>query len=67
MTVRLSNLRFSGDGMMANLAGGFIRPKLSALEGRTFPLAGLALGEITLREVQIHAGDTLRVSAQFGS
>lgn len=67
LTARLSNLRFSGDGMMANLAGGFIRPQLAALEGRSFPLMSFALGEIVLRDVQVQAGDTLRISAQFGS
>lgn len=64
---RLSNLRFNGDGMVANLAGGFIRPQLAALEGRTFPLMSFALGGITLRDVQLQTGETLRLSAQFGS
>ena len=67
LNARLSNLRFQGDGMMANLAGGFIRPKLASFEGRTFPLMNFALGEITLRDVQLEAGETLRLSAQFGS
>lgn len=67
LSARLSNLRFSGDGMVANLAGSFIRPQLAALEGRTFPLMSFALGEISLRDVQLHAGDTLRLSANFGS
>lgn len=67
LTARLSNLRFSGDGMVANLAGGFIRPQLAALEGRAFPLMSFALGEICLRDVQVQAGETLRLSAHFGS
>lgn len=67
LNARLSNLRFSGDGMVANLAGGFIRPKLATLEGRAFPLMSFALGEITLRDLQLQAGETLRLTAQFGS
>jgi hypothetical protein len=67
LNARLSNLRFSGDGMVANLAGGFIRPQLAKLEGRTFPLMSFALGEITLRDVHLQAGETLRLTAQFGS
>jgi hypothetical protein len=67
LSARLSNLRFSGDGMVANLAGGFIRPHLAALEGRSFPLMHFAPGEITLRDVQLEAGETLRLSAKFGS
>jgi hypothetical protein len=67
LNARLSNLRFAGDGMVASLAGGFIRPQLAALEGRTFPLLSFALGEIRLRDVQVQVGDTLRLAAQFGS
>lgn len=65
LNARLSNLRFQGDGMVANLAGGFIRPQLAAFEGRTFPLMKFALGVITLRDVQIEAESTLRLSARF--
>ncbi len=67
LNARLAHLQFHGDGMAANLAGGFIRPQLAALEGQTFPLMNFALGEISLRDVQLVAGDSLRVSAQFGS
>jgi len=67
LNARISNLRFTGEGMVANLAGGFIRPQLAKLEGSSFPLMSFALGEISLRDVQLQAGDTLRLSAQFGS
>ena len=67
LNARLSNLCFDGDGMVANLAGGFIRPQLAKFEGRTFPLMSFALGEITLRDVQLLPGETLRLSAQFAS
>jgi hypothetical protein len=67
LNARLANLQFAGDGMIANLAGGFIRPHLAKLEGQSFPLMSFALGEISLRDVQLDAGETLRLSAQFGS
>jgi hypothetical protein len=67
LNARLAHLQFHGEGMAANLAGGFIRPQLAALEGKTFPLMNFALGEISLRDVQLSAGDSLRVSAHFGS
>ncbi len=67
LTARLSNLQFRGEGMIATLAGGIIRPQLARLEGRTFPLMSFALGEISLRDVQVSAGETLRLSARFGS
>jgi hypothetical protein len=67
LNARLSNLRFNGDGMVANLAGGFIRPYLARFEGRAFPLMSFALGEVSLRDVALEAGETLRISAKFGS
>jgi hypothetical protein len=67
LNAQLSHLRFSGDGMVANLAGGFIRPHFAALEGRNFPLVTFVLGEIRLRDVQLEAGDALRLTARFGS
>jgi hypothetical protein len=67
LNARLSNLRFSGEGVIANAAGGFIRPRLEKLEGRSFPLMAFSLGSIKLRDLQLHGGDSLRLTAQFGS
>lgn len=66
LNLRPSNLQFHGDGMVASLAGGFIRPQLARLEGRAIPLVSFALGDMTLRDIQVNAGETLRFSAQFG-
>lgn len=66
LDARLTNLRFSGEGMIANAAGGFIRPQLEKLEGRTFSLLALSLGRIKLRDVQLAGGDSLRLTTQFG-
>lgn len=67
LAARLSNLRFTGDGMVANLAGSVIRPQLARLEGATFPLLSFAVGEIRLHDIAIHAGETLRLTAKFGA
>lgn len=67
LEARLSNLRFGGEGMIANAAGGFIRPQLAKLEGRKFPLMAFSLGSIKLRDLQLRGGESLRVSAQFGN
>jgi hypothetical protein len=67
LDARLSNLRFGGEGMIANAAGGFIRPSLTKLEGRTFPLMAFSLGSIKLRDLQLCGGDSLRLTAQFGN
>ncbi|MEA3210012.1 MAG: hypothetical protein QOE70_3069 [Chthoniobacter sp.] len=67
LNARLSGLGFSGDGMIASVAGGYIRPQLEKLEGRTFPLLTFAIDEIKLRDIQLEAGESLRLTAQFGS
>jgi hypothetical protein len=67
LDARLSNLRFGGEGMIANAAGGFVRPHLEKLEGRSFPLMAFSLGSIKLRDLQLFGGDSLRLTAQFGS
>lgn len=67
LNARLSNLRFGGEGMIASAAGGFIRPALAKLDGRTFSLMALSLGSIRLRDLQLRGGDSLRLTAQFGS
>jgi len=67
LVARLSNLRFGGEGMIANLAGGVIRPVLAQLEGKTLPLMNFTGADLPLRDVQVTVGDTLRIAAQFGS
>ncbi len=65
LVARLSNLRMGGEGMIANLAGGVIRPVLARLEGKELPLLGLT-GDLKLRDVQVEVGEMLRIAAQFG-
>ena len=60
-------LAIGGEGMIASAAGGFIRPALAKLDGRTFSLMALSLGSIRLRDLQLRGGDSLRLTAQFGS
>ena len=49
------------------LACGILEPHLQRLEGATFPLMSLPLGEIKLRDVRIAVADTVEVTADFGS
>jgi len=64
---RISGLDCTGDGALASIACGVLKPHLQKLNGREFPLMSLPLGEIRLRDVQIAAGDKLSVTAEFGS
>jgi hypothetical protein len=67
LTARLSNLGCEGEGMLGNMAVGFIRPHLARFEGYELPLMAFSLGDVKLRDLKIRAGDALRVSAKFGS
>jgi hypothetical protein len=66
MMAHLSGLDCSGEGTLGTLACGFIGPHLQRLEGRSFSLLALPLGEVQLREVRLSIDDHLRVRAEFG-
>jgi hypothetical protein len=63
MEVRLSGLSCAGDGMIANLAAGALRPKLAELEGRALPLRSFVPN---LRTLVLDAEGGLRIRAEFG-
>jgi len=67
LNARISGARCTGDGAIATLACGFLAPHLQKIDGRTFPLISLPLGEVPLRDVQMSVGDRLTVTAQFES
>jgi hypothetical protein len=67
LNAKLSGLDCTGEGAMASLACGVLKPHLEKMNGREFPLMSLPLGEVRLRDVRIVAGDKLSVSAEFGS
>ncbi|MEP6602649.1 MAG: hypothetical protein ABJB69_01730 [Spartobacteria bacterium] len=64
---RISNLICKGEGAVGSIACGILDPHLRKLEGQTFSLMSLPLGEVKLRDVRIAVGDTVEMSADFGS
>jgi hypothetical protein len=66
LNATISGLDCTGDGAIATLACGVLKPHLQKLDGREFALMSLPLGEIRLRDVQVSVGDKLSVTAQFG-
>jgi hypothetical protein len=66
LVAKLSELNVAGEGMMIAMAVNMVRGKITAMEGREFPLATLALGGVKLRDVQLQVGDDLAVAAAFG-
>ena len=67
LNLKISDLNCTGDGGIASLACGILKPYLQKIDGREFPLMSLPLGEIRLRDVRLSVGDKLCVTAEFGS
>ena len=67
LNARVSGLDCTGDGAIANVACGVLKPHLQKIDGRVFPLMSLPLGEVRLRDVQLAVGEKLSVTADFGS
>jgi hypothetical protein len=67
LNLKISDLICTGDGGIATLACGILKPYLQKIDGREFPLMSLPLGNIRLRDVSLTVGDKLCVTAEFGS
>ncbi len=67
LNAKLSELRCDGEGAIGSMACGFLSPHLQKLEGRSFALMALALGNIRLRDVRLSAADKISVRADFGA
>jgi hypothetical protein len=67
LNARISGLDCTGDGAIASVACGVLKPHLQKLERREFPLMSLPLGEVRLRDVRIDVGDKLSITADFGA
>ncbi|MEY2542406.1 MAG: hypothetical protein QOI22_2008 [Verrucomicrobiota bacterium] len=64
---KTSQLKCKGDGAIGSLACGVLEPHLQRLNGATFPLMSLPLGEIRLRDIRIAVADTVEITADFGT
>jgi hypothetical protein len=67
LNLKVSHLKCAGDGGMATLACGILKPYLQRIDGREFPLMSLQLGKVHLRDVRLTVGDNLAITAEFGS
>ena len=67
LNATLSGLTCKGEGAIGTIACSVLAPHLEKLDGRTFPLMALPLGEVRLRDVRLSAGDKLTVTAEFGA
>ena len=67
LNLRAQQLTADGNGMIANMATSYLRPRFAELEKRAFPLANFSLAEVQLRDVQVSGGETLRLEGRFGA
>lgn len=63
---KISGLTCRGDGPIGSLACGALDPHLRKLDGTSFPLMSLPLGEVRIRDVRIAVADTVEITADFG-
>ncbi len=64
---RLSHLSCGGEGMVGSAATALVRPYLTKVESRVFPLMAFSLGNVKLRDVTLEAGEIVRIQATFSS
>jgi len=67
LMAKLSELRCRGDGTLGALACNFLSPVLGRANNYEVSLMALPIGEVRLRDLQLAIGDTLRISARFGT
>ncbi len=67
LNATLSDVSCNGEGAIGSMACGFLGPHLEKVNGRTYPLMALPLGEVRLRDVRMKAGKRLTVTAEFGA
>ncbi len=66
LNLRARHLKATGEGMIANLAAGYLRPRFEKIESRTIPLASHAFADVQLKDIVISGTDSLRIEASFG-
>jgi hypothetical protein len=62
-----SQFTCKGDGAIGSLVCGALEPYLRRLEGESFRLTSLPLGEIKLRDLRIAVADTVEITVDFGT
>lgn len=67
LNLRLHHMEASGEGMIASLASGALRPRFAELEKKPIPLARLSFAGVSLRDVRLDTSTGLRLEAQFGA
>jgi len=67
LVATLSNLHCGGEGVVGSIAAGFLQGRLKQAEGKSFPLTGFSLGDVSLHDLKISVARTIQISAEFGN
>lgn len=67
LNATISGLACQGEGAIGTLACGVLAPHLQKLDGRSFSLLALPLGDIRLRDIRLSASDKITLRAEFGA
>ena len=67
LNASLSEVQCTGDGAIGSLACGFLAPHLQKIDGRSFSLAALPLGNVRVRDVRFATNERFTVQAEFGA
>lgn len=62
LCARFEDLALDGDGMIAGLARTALEPQLESLRKRAFPIANLKLPGLSVTDVKLAAGETVRLT-----
>ena len=67
LVATLSDLACTGEGMIGNMAAGFLQGKLKSYDGKKIPLMTFSLGDVTLQDLKVTTKPQIQLSATFGS
>jgi hypothetical protein len=65
LAARFTQLALEGEGMIAGIAKTALEPRLAALREKVYPIADLKLPGLAVRDVNVSAGETVRLSARL--
>jgi hypothetical protein len=66
-SVKLSNLKCRGDGMLGSIACDLLGRVLQQVDGKKFSIMPLLYGEVGLHDFRVAVGETVDVAAEFGT
>jgi hypothetical protein len=66
-SVKLSNLKCRGDGMLGSIACDLLGALLQKVDGKRFSIMPLLYGEVGLHDIRVAVAETVDITAEFGA